>query len=218
MKRFLTKLFFFTLMVGASVYFLLLKADGYTDPFYIRFITPKQKNLIIGSSRAAQGLQPDIFKEVLKRSFFNYCFSIDHSPFGSVYLESIKKKLDSKTSDQLFIVTVDPWSISSQTNDPNNSSEFREVNLCLDNTKFVNINPNPFYLFNNTDGKYYKLLYKGSNLMFLHDNGWLEISLDMDSISVEKRLERKIEAYREKHLPVYKFSSTRVKYLIETIQ
>ena len=53
---------------------IVLKADGNLDPFYIRFTTPKQKNMILGTSRAAQGLQPSIFDNVLnkKRDYISF--------------------------------------------------------------------------------------------------------------------------------------------------
>jgi len=218
MKNFLSKLVIFFILIGASVHLVFTRADGYTDPFYVRFTTPKQNNLIIGTSRAAQGLQPDTFKKVMNRSFYNYSFSIMHSPFGRTYLESIKKKLAVKSKGGIFIVSVAPWSISSRTPDPNDSSKFREVNLCLGTTKFVCIDPNPFYLFNNLNSNYYNLLLNKKNALFLHDNGWLEVSVNMDPISVKNRLETKVKDYRQQILPFYKFSSTRLDYLIKTIQ
>ncbi len=218
MKTFIAKSSFFILLVGVSIYFVFTRADGYTDAFYIRFTTPKQKNLIIGTSRAAQGLQPKVFEEVMNVLIFNYSFTIGQSPFGSTYLESIKRKLDPTTSNGLFIITVDPWSISSKSNNPNDSSKFRERNRCLGNTRIVDMNPNPFYILNNISDKYYKLLYAQQSHMFLHDDGWLEVSVKMDSSSVEKRIERKMQIYREKNLPAFKFSSIRLEYLIKIIQ
>lgn len=215
MKKFVFTVFYMFLLAVLGFFFVLSLANGYTDPFYIRFTTPKQTNLIIGTSRAAQGLQPSVLRSQLGTEFFNYSFSIMHSPFGPTYLKSIKKKLDT-TKSGIFIITVDPWSISSKTANPNDSINFREVMLCLGNTQKVNSKPNFQYLFKNLDGRYHNILMP-NRLMYLHNDGWLELSISMDSVSVKKRLLSKIDSYRRNDLPLYKFSELRFNYLKETI-
>lgn len=219
MKKFIRQAILFCL-ISMSVFVLILSlADGYTDPFYVRFTTPKQENLILGTSRAAQGLQPLIFKNRNHLKIYNYAFTMGHSPFGEVYLNSIKNKLKKSTQDGVFIITVDPWSISSKLENPNDSSQFRELNTCLANTPFVDDNPNFFYLIKNLKGRYYSILTnKLKSPLFLHQNGWLEVSIDMNSVKVEKRIEEKIKDYREKELPNYKYSTLRYKYLKKTIE
>lgn len=193
------------------------RADGHTDAFYIRFTTPKQQSMILGTSRAAQGLQPTVFEQILKKDINNFAFTVSQSPFGKVYFESIKRKHNKKAGG-LFIIAVDPWSISSQCSLPNNLSQFRENQFCLNKTKIVNMNPNFFYIFSNLSGKYKNLLFQRHTDMFLHKNGWLEISnINMDSNSVAARVKRKLETYRNTILPKTKFSSTRLQYLIKTI-
>jgi hypothetical protein len=193
------------------------RADGHTDPFYIRFTTPKQQSMILGTSRAAQGLQPEVFEQILKKNINNFAFTIVDSPFGEVYFESIKRKHNKKAGG-LFIIAVDPWSISSSCSSPNNLSQFRENRSCLNKTKIVDMNPNFFYIFSNLSGKYKNLIFQRHTNMFLHKDGWLEISnIAMDSLSVAARVKRKIEKYRNTRLPKTKFSSTRLRYLIKTI-
>lgn len=192
-------------------------ADGYTDPFYVRFTTPAQKNLIIGTSRAAQGLQPTKFEKVLGIKIYNYSFTVLHSPFGKVYFESILKKHNKKTGG-IFIVTVDPWSISSWSNNPNDLSNFRENNQSLANTSLVNLNPNFEYLFESFTGNYKDIITPPSKNLFLHKNGWLEVNgISMDSASVKKRILDKIKFYRTKNLPNTKFSKVRLNYLLKTV-
>ena len=53
--------------------------------------------------------------------------------------------------------------------------------------------------------------------MFLHDDGWLEVTIDMDSVSLRKRLQNKVETYK-KMLPKYSFSTVRLSYLLKTIE
>lgn len=207
----------FLLVTAIAFFALLLRVDGYTDPFYLRLTTPKQENLILGTSRPAQGLQPQILKQVSGIDFYNYSFSVLHSPFGEVYYNSIRKKLKKGNAPGVFIVAVDPWSISSASSDPNNESEFRELPLCLGNTTNVEINPNFTYLFNNLSGRFYEILTKRDSSSFLHDDGWLEISVDMHQEVVQERIENKLNYYLTENLPVYRYSEVRKGYLKKTI-
>lgn len=218
MKDFLYKTGIFSLIVMLSFLGILSMAGGYTDAFYVRFTTPRQDNLILGTSRAAQGIQPKALNGILNRNFFNYAFTVDYSPYGPVYYESIKKKLNKEVSDGVFIVTIDPWSISSLTEDPNDSTNFREADLMLANTSNVNVKPNFSYLINNLQGEYYAILLTPlASKNYLHSDGWLEISVSMDSVLVDKRRNVKLKAYNE-FLRQYKFSSFRLEYLEKTIK
>jgi len=218
MKRFLIQIAVLSILVVVSFILILARANGYTDAFYTRFTTPQQSNLILGTSRAAQGLQPVVLQGILDRSFFNYSFTIAHSPYGPTYLESIKKKLDTRETRGIFILTVDPWSISSTTPDPNDSVHFRELDLCLGNTTKVNRSPNFTYLFRNLKGKYHELLFQKRSGMFLHENGWLEVPVKMDSSRVVKRIADRVKMYEEDNLPYYNFSDLRLEYLKMTIE
>ncbi len=216
MKRFIIQSIAFSLIVVASFGWLLSTADGHSDSFYLKFATPKQQSLILGISRAAQGLQPEVFKEVLNVDIFNYAFTNRHSPYGPAYLRSIKKKLDESAKNGTYIVSVNPWSLSSSGIDPNDTLLFREVGACVDKTIDVDIYPNYRYLINNLKGNYYQLLFGSSNT-YLHKDGWLEISVNMDTAIVNRRTRDKVEYYREK-LSRYHFSDTRLDYLKKIIR
>jgi len=82
MKKFIIKTAIFSFLTLSCFLFVLSRADGNTDPFYIRFTTPKQASLILGTSRAAQGLQPAVINEIGKTQLFNYAFTLGQSPFG----------------------------------------------------------------------------------------------------------------------------------------
>lgn len=99
MRQFLIQvLVFCAIAVGLFLAFLS-QADGSTDPFYIRFTTPQQESLILGTSRAAQGLQPKVFDSISSLDIYNYAFTIGHSPYGKTYLNSIKKKIRENTKN-----------------------------------------------------------------------------------------------------------------------
>ena len=218
MKRFLKKTLLILIAVFIPFFVLCFFVDGTTDPFYMRFTSPPQKNLIIGTSRAAQGLQPRVFDSVLGIDMYNYSFTIMDSPFGKVYLESIKRK-HNKNKNGNFVVTVDPWAISSWSNNPNDLKQFRENDRLLAKTKYVNLNPNFEYIIDNLGGNFKDIFIPPSDNLFLHSNGWLEVKdIDMDSLTVNKRISRKIDLYKNTHLPKTKLSQTRVDYLLKTIK
>lgn len=224
MKKFLIEVLLFSsllLMVVLAVFFM---ADGKTDSYYTRFTTGRQHSLIIGTSGAAQGLQPEVFNEIIfknkEHSFFNYSFSLDDSPFGPAYYESIKRKVDPTVKDGIFIIAVNPWSLASNMQNPNDSLNFPENKRFIGKTKFVNLYPNIPYLAASYGEPYINIIrkWKSTNIdMYLHKDGWLQIDAPMDSEVVAKRLAAKIKDYQENFMPVYKFSEVRLAYLYKTI-
>ena len=215
MRRFIVIFVLFISAVAGSICFIMYEADGYSDPYYLKFTTPKQGSLIIGTSKALQGINPEPMKEILDKGIYNYAFDISKSPFGPKYLESIKRKLSSKSRHGIFIVTVDCWSILSKSDDPNDIQNFGENNTCVGEMTVVDQFPNFYYLSNYMSGKYYKILSRPA-VTFLHDNGWLEVSLDLDSISVARRTKTTLLEY-EKYAEEYRFSKVRLDYLVQTI-
>lgn len=217
MKKFLfiTCGFIFALFV--FFYIVFSQANGYTDAYYLRLATPKQSSLIIGTSRAAQGIKPTVINQVLNRNdLFNYAFTLGHSPYGPTYLNSIKNKLLPATKDGVFILAVDPWSISNANDDPNDPTQFREADLLLGTTFSVTSRPNIDYLIENYDEPYYKLLYNTDKTKLLHEDGWLEINVPIDEGIMNQRIQTKIKEYQD-HAVNFKKSDTRLQYLNETI-
>ena len=217
MKRFIIKSGILILLVVGSFFSLFFLADGYTDPFYVRFTTPAKTNLIIGTSKAAQGVQPRVLDTLLDKSFFNYAFTNNHSPFGPVYFESIKKKLDTTGTEAIFIVTVDPWSIAVQGGEPEHPETFREASRFLADLDNVSASPNWAYLLDNLQGHYYKLLPAVAEPMFLHDDGWLEVEIPVDSLKFEEKSLWRANLWRQERLDTYRISALRVAYLEKTI-
>lgn len=218
MKVFFLKLIVYAALCGSIFLLIISRADGRTDAFYLRFTTSPQNNLILGTSRSAQAIQPEVLRGVLNRSFLNYSFTIAHSPFGPVYLNSIEKKLNPEVRDGIFIIAVDPWSITDSIQAASDTSKFGENNLFLATTDEVNVNPNLEYLLENFQGKFYKTVLPPNKNMVLHTDGWLEVSVDMDSISRDKRLRQKLSDYEKKMIPQRTLSEIRLAYLIKTIQ
>ena len=221
MGRFLIQILIFFLILIFFALGVFLLADGNSDSHYSNFTTPKQKSLIIGTSKAAQGLQPKIFNKILNRSDFNnFAFTVAHSPYGPVYLEAIKKKLDVTSEEGIFIITVDPYSLSSRSHDPNDINLFRENDKFLATVGRLDSKPNFQYLLKEYPYPYIYILTKKFDLIdddYLHEDGWQEVNISMNPKSIRERKTSKLNEYR-KLSGVYKFSETRLEYLEKTIE
>lgn len=228
MKKFLFKVTIaVAVVIAVHGITLLLFANGKIDASYLKFTTSRQHSLVLGNSRAAQAVVPDVFDEYLhgldfQGPLFNFGFSLSTSPYGPYYLESIKRKLDTTTTRGLFILSVDPWSISRDailTSD--NPAHYNESRTFPYNVRFANVNPNLEYLIKN--------YYKGWGDMIiantirtvqaeLHPNGWLEITIPMNKKRHKQRIRGKVKLYREQNFYVKTYSPTRLDYLKKTIQ
>ena len=185
-------------------------ADGYSDPYYLRFKKREFQSLILGTSRAAQGIQPSEINRILGREdVYNYSFSISHSPYGELYKHSILSRLSDNSQDQIFILSLDPWSISENTNRPRREFD-GPLNQPTLSQPWLGLN---YLLFHFQGHLGNILLMKFIKPMFLHEDGWLEVMIPMDSASIEKRTLSKIQTYREENLPNYFISPKRMSSL-----
>ena len=144
---------------------------------------------------------------------YNYSFTNFHRPFGKVYFESIKNKLDQNSVNSIFIIGVSPYGICNKEGVDLNNYQLREE-VYLNDTP-VDKHPNFSYLFRHYDRPYYTIFLKNEE-MHLNKDGWLEINIPMDSNSVKNRTENKI-ASKAKDIQKWKFSSYRLDYLSKTI-
>ncbi|MBO3099905.1 hypothetical protein [Gelidibacter pelagius] len=223
MRRFLFHTSLFLIVLLASFFVVFSIADGTTDAFYKKLSSPKQTSLIVGSSRAAQGIHPNIIDSIYgSNNIYNYSFTISASPYGKAYYESISKKLNSKCKNGVFIIAVTPWSLSENKFNNKNSMGYPEDHDFIGKTNFVNLKPNIEYLLESfipkneaiIRNKYRKGLYQ---TFYVQDNGWLEVTIESDMISKTIRTKNKIESYRNMLSNYNGFSEYRWNYLIKTI-
>lgn len=222
MKRFLLHTCLFLILLLLGFFAVFASADGTTDAFYKKMASPRQSSLIVGSSRAAQGIRPSIVDSVYGSSnLYNYAFTIIQTPYGEAYYNSISKKLDKTTKNGVFIVEVNPWTIS-EYKSSSQSQGYREDDTFIANTHFVNLNPNIEYLLESFNEKNEAILRNKNRkgfyqTFFVHDNGWLEVTVESDMISKSVRTKNKIKSYRKKLLNYKGFSTYRMEYLTKTI-
>ena len=220
MKKFLKQLLIFSILpIAVFIITSIIYADGFIDPFYLRFTTPKQQNLIIGSSRAAQGIVPQILKKNFKKDFYNYSFTISHSPYGEAYYNSIVKKLDRKTKNGIFIIAVDPFSITSH-HDKDGKESFVNEKM-LNEQLTVSMNPNVEFIVKNGLSPWRAIFTHHrtvkNDITFLHNDGWLEVKYPWTEERYKENLEGKIRDYRKDQMK-RKLSTHRIQYLEKTIQ
>ena len=189
------------LLAGVGLLGALLLApvvlQGGVDAFYGRFTGPPAGSLILGTSRAAQGIRPAVLLArlggQLDGPLLNYAFTLTHSPYGPAYLASIRRKLRPETKNGLFIVAVDPWSLSLA----GPEGTFPEANSFIGQLRQVSQRPNLDYLIRYQTKPLYRLpLDYATATERLHPDGWLEVNVGTDSAQVRARTARKLQDYR----------------------
>lgn len=202
------------LFIGLS---FVLWLNGYIDPYYLRISSPRQSSMILGTSRSSLGLVPSVFELNGYGNVYNYSFTIADSPWGEIYYNSICQKLDTTRNDGLFVLTVDPFSVSSTV-----SAEGQEIipSTVLSKIKTVTSSPNYEYIYI-MDVKPWRyvlvLLHLEEKTFCLHDDGWYEnLRLyDEETEKVETKL--KIAEYKS-GFAKSELSPHRMEYLVKTIE
>ena len=235
MHRFLKNILIVSLFIIALHLIVGALADGSTDNFYLRFTSSKQNSLIIGTSRSAQGIHPNILDSVLNleenNGIYNYSFSINNSSYGKEYYYAIKNKINESAKNGLFIITVDPWAISSDTTLNDNEIDIESI---FYSKKHYNSYPNYEYLIKNYKKGWGNILLKRieSNILirnqnslskikgaftYLRKDGLLEVYTSMDSTYVKQNIQKKVYNYKTS-MSSNKFSKFRFLYLRKTIE
>ena len=170
---------------------------GGVDAFYGRFASPPAGSLVLGTSRAAQGIQPAVLAARLGGQFdgplLNYAFTLTHSPYGPAYLASIRRKLRPEVRNGLFILAVDPWSLSLT----GPEGVYPEDNSFIGQLRQVSQSPNLAYLARYQTKPLYRLpLDYATVVERLHPDGWLEVRISTAPAQVVARTARKVQDYR----------------------
>lgn len=222
MIRFSIRLLIFSIFPILTLYGVFLLENGKADPFYRRVIGGKKKSLIIGTSKAAQGLVPSVLNTKLglygDDELYNFGFTITLSPFGDAYNIAIKKKIHEHTNDGIFIVTVDPWSLFSFKSDPNDRSLMVDEKLFLGKLSSVSSNINFEYLLKYYINSYWEIptRYFLDNPMNLMESGWLMVKPQPDGERQNRVYNSRVLEYKKKAMDL-RFSKYRFSKFVELI-
>lgn len=200
MKKFLIKIVPYFVAVLIVLAILGSYADGNTDDNYMHFAVKKPQNIILGDSRGSQAIVSGVLKNKLSTDFDNFSLNIVQSPYGQVYFKALKRKLDPETKNGIFILTVNPWSVS-LSKSIKKEKDFPEELSPLNDMHFYDWSPNYEYLLKHYTRSWFKIYTEraevGRSNTFLHNDGWLEVNIDMNADSVAMRTHKKTMFYND---------------------
>ncbi|WP_228372471.1 hypothetical protein [Chryseobacterium daeguense] len=198
MKKFFFKISFYLVGCIALLAVLGSFADGNTDDNYMHFAVEKPHNIILGDSRGSQAVVPSILQQKLHKKFDNFALNVVESPYGPIYLKALKRKINPDTKNGIFILTVDPWNLSLGKT-TQRLEDFPETKSPLNKMYFYDLSPNYEYLIKNYTRSWFKIFSEreanGRSSTFLHKDGWLEVSVNMNKDSVAARENEKIDIF-----------------------
>jgi hypothetical protein len=198
-KKFIIKLVvvgMFALLLHAAMIPLV---DGTTLIYFHKCSSEKQQNLIIGTSRASQAIMPSVIKDSLGIDVLNFAFNGTTSPYGEVYSRAIEEKIDKKTSGGTFIVCVDPWSLRVMTDSLTGEEEFPEEKNILNKLNTFNGYPNVEFILKDYNQGWGNIAYtrwRKNASVNGHDDGWIEVTREINSKEIEKRTKGKADGFR----------------------
>lgn len=226
MRIFILKIVVFCTLL-ASAYLLMVNklSEGYVDMYYSKF-TQKAESLIIGLSRADEGIDPETIlnnlPKTVDQSLVN--FASNQNYYGRVYLEAIKNKLNDGKEAPFFILTISPGSFTAPKGFGTKGIEAMDTKTAIGKTSDFTSNPNYSYIMNCYGGGLYNAFLdvdSGGNLTS-HDNGWNEISLKSNTFTITKDLmfdwKRQNLAYFERRLPKEEVKPYRLEWFGKTIE
>lgn len=210
MKRFLKYSISIVVVILCLHLVAAFVAGGKFDEHYRKFTIQSSPSLIIGSSRANHGLNPDYIQ---KGKMVNFAFDAFSSPYSKEYNNAIVNFLGESLKEKgIAIIEINPWTLSVE--ESLEEPFLERTRVLSENISFGQL-PNFEYLikeYNHSWGNIivYELLKEGSK--FSHPNGWLEVNLPMNDEVIKERKESLLASYRRKS----KQSSTS-KYRLESL-
>lgn len=228
-KKLILKFILFCIVFAAVFYFALWQVtQGQVDYFYSKF-THQAGSMIIGISRANDGLVPSVIEQnfdenKIDHPVLNFAFANQISDFGPIYLNAIKKKLKPETKNGLFILEVNPGSLSILKIQTDTLSTIEEDQSFLATLNRYNQHPNFEYIRKFYNHSLYKGFQKSRRIdliRYSHPDGWQEVLTENGSyvVSKEEVLKWKGMNIEEtmKMKEHYKPSKVRILYLEKTI-
>ncbi|AUP77257.1 hypothetical protein [Flavivirga eckloniae] len=229
MKSFIFKTIIFSIILAVTyAYFVNKLSEGYVDPYYNKF-SQEAGGLILGLSRASEGISPEVIENELSSDNFekpmvNFAMNTVQSSYGEIYLEGIKKKIKPNAKKGLFIVSISPGSFSAPLGmDDTNVYNMDKEGIIgkVDNLTSL---PNYSYIINTYSQPLYNTLHDLNKWEHYipHQNGWNEVT---ENGKFQKMKESDIKHWKSLTIRYYKrkikkeqLSNYRLNHFINTIQ
>jgi len=227
MKSYFKNSFLFVLplilLIVAGGWIILNRFAHKMDPYYLKITILHQEGLVIGTSRAAQAIEPSLFGNM-----YNFAFTQSFSPFDSSYFDLIKRfhPIDDSKKDRivlnsngkLHLICVDPWALCSFPGDQfesSNSSFVGKVSPPI----FKNIAFSYLLKFKPTT---WKDIYSNCrSAHYVNDGG--RFVVDMDSLEMEQHFklnfQNKLIYNKKKEVYLHgSVSSKRMNYFYQIVK
>ena len=168
--------------------------------------------MILGTSRAAQGVVPSVIDSCLGVAVYNFAFDCMIAPYGELYYDAVKTKLGENCDKGTFLLSVDPMGLSYV--EELDGKGLRERKQLFAYVKHF-YRPNYAYLLKNCR----PLEWARGDGTQLHDDGWLEVTgADMDSLHVKENIAIKMKTYESYHLTPSEYRLDWLKRTIALLQ
>jgi len=224
-KLILKSVLFCSLLGGA--YFLLVDrlSQGFVDMYYPKF-TQEAGSLIIGLSRADQGIDPQILEDRLQGdgcAMPMVNFAANQNYFGEVYHRAIQEKLGPIKGQRVFIVSVSPGSFSAPKGFGDKGIRTLDGKMAIGKAGDFTSKPNYNYIMNCYGMGLYTALIddRGWANLVSHENGWNELSLEAGSSTISRALmldwKKQNLAYYDRQLHKSEIKAHRKEWFLKTL-
>lgn len=199
-RKIILKVLILGALLSATYYYAAYRlSSNFVDVNYSKF-TYASNSLIIGSSRAHDGVAPQIIDSILGNQLssptLNFAFERSQSSFGQTYLDAILKKIDTSKKDGLFIISVNPGSfLISNRFGPNVPKDIDQNTMIGKMTEF-NKHPNLEFVRKCYNGALYRsFLPEVEKLRKVHKNGWIEFRETIGNYTVSETKISEMESH-----------------------
>lgn len=230
MKKIVATIVLVSLCVSVSLFLILKKIESVSSNDsidYVKLSSSQQYSLIIGTSRAAEGIDPIAINKITQpvlqnKALYNFSFNLGCSPYGPSYFNCISKKLNSTTlkdSICLFLVAIDPWAVSNFRKEyQTKNTVFYEDLTFMGQIDQVYGTPNYDFLFSWFKKPLYSIFIPKTEKEKVRPLGAPFIRQhEYSNEDIAKHMASKMEFYRKEQFNKKEFSKDRYDYFERTI-
>lgn len=198
------------LIVASVLLAIIYKQPNWVDHYYLKLTTPKATSLILGTSRASQGIIPQIINEKAGKTFdgyiVNHAFTMGLTPYGPSYERFIKLKIIDGTTNGIFILEVSPSAFCAPAPILNDTLKFTERNSFVGKITNSSTNPNIQYLTKFYSERHFAFehfydVLRNNDRAVLDNNiyGSMNVIVKADTANLNFRLKRRINYYLKEY-------------------